>query len=242
VFVLDGDGCARASLELLIRSAGWQCETFVSTDEFFERPSPQVANCLMLDAASCAHALDVQKRVALESPSTVIIFMADSIEVATTVKAIKAGAVEFFIKPCLEESLLTSIREALDRSQLSLTYETEIRTLRERYSALTCRERQVMTLVVSGLLNKEIGAELGISEITVKAHRGQVMQKMQANSLAHLVRIAATLGVFDVTTAVIRDRRIETTNGKNARPPGRNCGKDSIAFWDYARNRSNRSV
>ena len=134
VFVLDSDVCARESLELLIRSAGWQCETFVSSEEFFAHPPPRVANCLMLDAASCADALDVQKRVALECPSTAIILMANSIEVATAVKAIKAGAVELFSKPCPEESLLTSIREALERSQLSLTHETEIRTLRERYS------------------------------------------------------------------------------------------------------------
>jgi len=134
VVVLDSDVCARESLELLIRSAGWQCETFVSSEEFFAHPSPQVANCLMLDAASCADALDVQKRVALECPSTAIILMANSIEVATAVKAIKAGAVELFSKPCPEESLLTSIREALERSQLSLTHETKIRTLGERYS------------------------------------------------------------------------------------------------------------
>ena len=196
----------------------------MSSEEFFAHPSPQVANCLMLDAASCAHALDVQKRVTLECPSTVIIFMADCIEVGTAVKAIKAGAAEFFTKPCPEESLLTSIREALERSQLSLTYETEIRTLRERYSALTRREREVMTLVVSGLLNKQIGGELGISEITVKAHRGQTMQKMQAYSLAHLVRMAATLGVVAVPKAVIRERRMETTNGEDARTASRNCG------------------
>jgi len=134
VVVLDSDVCARESLELLIRSAGWQCETFVSSEEFFAHPPPRVANCLMLDAASCADALDVQKRVALECPSTAIILMANSIEVATAVKAIKAGAVELFSKPCPEESLLTSIREALERSQLSLTHETEIRTHGERYS------------------------------------------------------------------------------------------------------------
>jgi FixJ family two-component response regulator len=140
---------------------------------------PSVPNCLLVDAASCTNAFDLQKRIVLERPGTMIIFMASSIEVATAVKAIKAGAVEFFTKPCPENELLSSMREALERSQAAVTCETEMRLLRGRYSGLSRREREVMTLVVSGLLNKQVGGELGISEITVKAHRGQVMRKMR---------------------------------------------------------------
>ena len=193
VFVLDADARARESLERLAHGGGWRCETFVSAREFLAYPPPSVANCLVLDAASCPDVLGLQKRVGLERPGTSIIFMASSIELATAVKAIKAGAVEFFTKPCPEQVLLDSINEAIGRSEAVISNQKEMSTLRDRYSALTRREREVMTLVVSGLLNKQVGGELGISEITVKAHRGQVMHKMKADSFADLVKMASRL-------------------------------------------------
>ena len=195
VFVLDEDTSVRESLEALVRGGGWRCEAFVSPQEFLAYPPPSVANCLVLDAASCPDVLGLQRRVVLERPGTTIIFMASSIELTTAVKAIKAGALEFFTKPCCDEALLSSIRDAIERSQVMVAHQTETRALRDRYSALTRRERQVMGLVVSGLLNKQVGGELGISEITVKAHRGQVMQKMKADSLADLVKMASRLSV-----------------------------------------------
>jgi FixJ family two-component response regulator len=195
VFVLDEDPSVREWLELVVRGGGWRCKTFVSTQEFLAYPPPSIANCLVLDAASCPDVLALQKRVALERPGMTIIFMASSIELATAVKAIKAGAVEFFTKPCSEEALLSSIREAIDQSQVMISKQKETRALRDRYSALTRREREVMELVASGLLNKQVGGQLGISEITVKAHRGQVMQKMKADSLADLVKMASRLSI-----------------------------------------------
>jgi FixJ family two-component response regulator len=196
VFVVDDDVLVRERLESLIRSADWQPKTLASPKEFFDCPRAVVPNCLVMDVSlPDANALALQKRVASECPSTSIIFIAARFDVATTVKAVKAGAVEFFLKPLSESPLLTSIEEALERSCVSLAQEDELRALRGRYRGLSPREREVMALVVSGLLNKQVGGELGISERTVKAHRGQVMQKMQADSLPHLVKMAAKLGV-----------------------------------------------
>jgi FixJ family two-component response regulator len=196
VFVVDDDISVRESLELLICSAGWQPETFASAQEFLARPRAPVPSCLVLDISLPGlNGLELQKRVAVERTDVPIIFITGHGDVPKTVQAMKAGAVEFLTKPFSDEALLTGIRQALERSRVALDCEKAIHNLRNRYESLTPRERQVMTLVVSGLLNKQVGGELGISEITVKAHRGQVMQKMKADSLADLVKMAARLGL-----------------------------------------------
>jgi FixJ family two-component response regulator len=199
VFVVDDDISIRESLELLIRSEGWQPETFASAQEFLARPRVFVPTCLILDVSLPGlNGLDLQKRVVMERIDTPIIFITGHGDVPMTVQAMKAGAVEFLTKPFGDEVLLGAIRHALERSRTALAHEAEMLGLRECYASLSPREREVMALVVSGLLNKQVGGELGISEITVKAHRGQVMQKMKADSLADLVRMAARLGLAPV--------------------------------------------
>ncbi len=194
VFVVDDDISVRESLELLIRPEGWEPETFASAQEFLARPRALVPSCLVLDVSLPGlNGLDLQKRVAVERPDMPIIFITGYGDVPTTVQAMKAGAVEFLTKPFSDDVLLSAIRNAIDRSQTALGHEAEIQALRDRYESLTRREREVMALVASGLLNKQVGGELGISEITVKAHRGQVMQKMKADSFAELVKMAARL-------------------------------------------------
>jgi FixJ family two-component response regulator len=194
VFVVDDDISVRESLELLIRSEGWQPEIFASAQEFLDRPRSPVPSCLVLDVSLPGlNGLDLQKRVAVERPDMPIIFITGYGDVPTTVRAMKAGAVEFLTKPFSDDVLLNAIRQAVERSRVALGYEAEMQALRNCYASLTHRERQVMALVVSGLLNKQVGGELGISEITVKAHRGKVMQKMKADSLAALVKMAARL-------------------------------------------------
>ena len=194
VFVVDDDVSVRESLELLLGNEGWQPEMFTSAQEFLNSPLAHVPSCLLLDISLPGlSGLDLQKRIAIERPDIPIIFITGYGDVPKTVQAMKAGAVEFLTKPFNDEHLLTAIRQALERSRLALAQEAEIRELRDRYASLTPRERQVMALVVSGLLNKQVGGELGISEITVKAHRGQVMQKMKANSVADLVKMAGRL-------------------------------------------------
>jgi FixJ family two-component response regulator len=194
VFVVDDDISVRESLELLIRCEGWQPETFSSGQEFLTRPRVLVPSCLVLDFSLPEfNGLELQKRVAIERPEMPIIFITGYRDVPMTVQAMKAGAVEFLTKPFSEDALLSAIRAALERSRVALGREAQMRVLQHRYASLSSREREVMALVVSGLLNKQIGGELGISEITVKAHRGKVMQKMQANSLPDLVRMAAKL-------------------------------------------------
>ncbi len=196
VFVVDDDISVRESLELLICSAGWQPETFASAQEFLARPRAPVPSCLVLDISLPGlNGLELQKRVAVERTDVPIIFITGHGDVPKTVQAMKAGAVEFLTKPFSDEALLSGIRQALERSRVALDCEKVMYNLRNHYESLTPRERQVMTLVVSGLLNKQVGGELGISEITVKAHRGQVMQKMKADSLADLVKMAARLGL-----------------------------------------------
>ncbi len=194
VFVVDDDVSVRESLELLIRCEGWQPETFASAQEFLDYPRARVPNCLVLDVSLPGlNGLDLQQLVASERTDMPIIFITGYGNVPMTVQAMKAGAVEFLTKPFSDDVLLRAIRQALERSRAALGHEAEMRVLRDRYASLSQRERQVMALVVSGLLNKQVGGELGISEITVKAHRGKVMQKMKADSLADLVKMAARL-------------------------------------------------
>ena len=183
VFVVDDDVSVRESLELLISSAGWRPEIFPSAQEFLSHPRANVPSCLVLDMAlPDLNGLDVQKRV-VDRTDMPIIFITGYGDVPMTVQAMKAGAVEFLTKPFGDEVLLGAIQNAIERSRIALDHEAEMQALRGRYASLSRREREVMALVVSGLLNKQVGWELGISEITVKAHRGQVMRKMKADSL-----------------------------------------------------------
>ena len=196
VFIVDDDISVRESLELLIRHAGWQPETFESAQEFLSRPRVLAPSCLVLDVRLPGlNGLDVQKRVSAERPDMPIIFITGHGDVPMTVQAMKAGAVEFLTKPFGDDVLLTAVRNAIERSRSALSREAELHGLREAYASLSRREREVMALVVSGLLNKQVGGELGISEITVKAHRGKVMRKMKADSLADLVKMATRLGL-----------------------------------------------
>jgi FixJ family two-component response regulator len=194
VFVVDDDISVRESLELLIRSAGWQPETFASAQDFLACSPAPAPSCLVLDIRLPGlNGLELQKRIAADRRDMPIIFITGHGDVPMTVQAMKAGAVEFLTKPFSDEVLLSAIRNAIERSQAALTQETQTRAIREGYASLSRREREVMALVVAGRLNKQVGGELGISEITVKAHRGKVMRKMKADSLADLVNMVATL-------------------------------------------------
>lgn len=202
VFVVDDDISVRESLELLILSAGWQPHTFASAQAFLDCARTLVPNCLVLDISLPGlNGLELQKRVAVERTDMPIIFITGHGDVPKSVQAMKAGAAEFLTKPFSDEALLSAIRQALERSRVALGQEAEIRVFQNCYASLSPREREVMALVVSGLLNKQVGGELGISEVTVKAHRGKVMQKMKADSLADLVKIAARLGLTSAPKA-----------------------------------------
>jgi FixJ family two-component response regulator len=195
VFVVDDDISVRESLELLILSAGWQPETFASAEDFLGCSCIDGPSCLVLDVTlPNLTGLDLQERI-VDRTDMPIIFITGHGEVPTAVQAMKAGAVEFLTKPLGDEVLLNAIGQAIERSRKALAYEAELRALKDCHGSLTPREREIMAMVVSGLLNKQIAAKLGISEITVKAHRGRVMRKMRVESLADLVRVAATLSV-----------------------------------------------
>lgn len=200
VFVVDDDVSVRESLESLIRLAGWQTETFESARAFLARPRLVGPSCLILDVnLPDLNGLDLQQRIVGERAIMPIIFITGRGDIPMSVKAMKAGAMDFLTKPFDDDVLLNTIRNAIERSHVALGQEVEIIALRERYAALSSREREVMALVVAGLLNKQVGAELRISEITVKAHRGSAMRKMGARSLPDLVNMAARLGVVRPT-------------------------------------------
>ena len=194
VFIVDDDVSVRESLELLIRDQKWKPEMFASAKEFLAQPRKRVPSCLVLDLSLPGlNGLELQKQLAIEHNDVPIIFISGYGDVPKSVQAMKAGALEFLTKPIDDDALVNAIRSALQRSSQALARNAEMQELRGHYASLTPRERQVMALVVSGLLNKQVGGELNISEITVKAHRGVVMQKMKANSLADLVRMAGKL-------------------------------------------------
>ena len=196
VFVVDDDISVRESLELLIKFAGWQPETFASAEEFLARPRTATPSCLVLDVSLPAlNGLELQKLIGVDRVDIPIIFITGHRDVPMTVQAMKAGAVEFLTKPFDDEALLSAIRHAIKHSAAVLDDQAEMKVLRSSYDSLTPREQDVMRLVVAGMLNKQIGLQLGISEITVKAHRGKVMQKMKADSIAELVKTAVRLGL-----------------------------------------------
>lgn len=196
VFVVDDDDSVRRALKLLIDSAGWKSQLFATAHEFLSCPRVHAPSCLVLDVTlPDLNGLELQQRIAVDRADMPIIFITGHGDVPMTVRAMKGGAVEFLIKPFSDEVLLLAIANALEQSRVALAAEAEIQALRAEYAALSRREREVMALVASGLLNKQVATQLGISEITVKAHRGKVMRKMEADSFADLVTKAAKLGL-----------------------------------------------
>jgi len=196
VVVVDDDISVRESLELLIQNEGWQPALFESAQEFLARLPTVVPSCLILDVnLPDLSGLDIQERVTSEKSSTPIIFITGYGDIPTSVRAMKAGAAEFLTKPLDDEIMIGAIRAAVLRSEANLKREGAQRQLEERYALLTKREHEVMNLVVKGLMNKQVGFELGISEITVKAHRGKVMEKMRATTFVDLVNMAGSLGI-----------------------------------------------
>ena len=196
VFVVDNDISVRESLAILLESAGWQSQAFASAAEFLAHPKSATPSCLVLDSIlPDLSGLELQERISTERSDIPIIFLSGDADLPAAVKAIKRGAIEFFLKPFDSEMLLSTIRSAIKRSEMTLRREMELHRLRADYESLSRREREVMVGVASGLLNKEVGTELGISEITVKVHRGSVMRKMKADSFAHLVNMASRLRV-----------------------------------------------
>jgi FixJ family two-component response regulator len=202
VFVVDDDPSVREALESLIVQAGWRAHVFESAQGFLNFPRASVPSCLVLDVTMPGlNGLELQSLIAGDRIDMPIIFITGHADVPMTVKAMKAGAVEFLTKPVAEDVLINAIGSAIARSRITLDQESERQTLRSLYAKLTPRERDVMTLVVRGLLNKQVGAELGMAEITVKAHRGQVMRKMKAASFADLVNMGTRLGLASASKA-----------------------------------------
>jgi FixJ family two-component response regulator len=196
IAIVDDDPSAREGLQALIESAGWRAKTFASAQEFLAHLTAEAPSCLVLDLHMPGlSGLDLQKRMAEVGLDIPIVFLTGHGNIPASVKAMKAGAVEFLTKPFDEQELLQAIQEAIERDRRTRQQHAELRELRDRYESLTAREREVMQQVVSGLLNKQIAAELNITEFTVKIHRGHVMRKMRADSLADLVRMAESLGI-----------------------------------------------
>jgi FixJ family two-component response regulator len=192
VFIVDDDESARGSLEALICGAGWHAKIFASALEFLAHPRVIAPSCLVLGVALLS-GLDLQRRIAADRIGMPIICITGNDSIPMAVQAMKAGAAEYFMKPCRSDLLLEAIRASIERSQAAMRQEAQTQAIRDRYASLSCREKEVMALVVSGRLNKTVGMELGISEITVKAHRGRAMEKMNAGSLADLVNKARVL-------------------------------------------------
>jgi FixJ family two-component response regulator len=211
VFVVDPDRAARESLELLIDCQGWHLKTFSSAEDFLSCPLELVPSCLLLEVSLPGlSGLELQKRVARERPHIPIIFLSAKGDIPTAVEAMRAGAIEFLTKPFRDSELLSAVREGLERSSRVLPRAAERHALQSCYASLSPRERQVMALVSAGLLNKQTGGQLGISEITVKAHRGQVMRKMRAASFANLVEMAGKLGLAKSREAMMfRDQSVK---------------------------------